>query len=67
MRQWREAFESGHARAIGPPEMLKLIAQVVRHYLTRGWDTAHLQAPGSTVARTRLREDVLAGNVFRPV
>ena len=30
LRFWREAFESGHARAIGPPEMLKLIAQVVQ-------------------------------------
>ena len=29
VRRWREAFESGHARAIGPPEMIKLIAQVV--------------------------------------
>ena len=29
LRFWREAFESGHARAIGPPEMLRLIAQVV--------------------------------------
>jgi hypothetical protein len=30
LRLWREAFESGHARAIGPPQMLKLIEQVVR-------------------------------------
>jgi hypothetical protein len=30
LRFWREAFESGHARAIGPPQMLKLIEQVVR-------------------------------------
>jgi hypothetical protein len=29
LRFWREAFESGHARAIGPPQMLKLIEQVV--------------------------------------
>ncbi len=30
VRLWREAFESGHARAIGPPEMIRLIAQVVQ-------------------------------------
>ena len=29
IRHWREAFESGHARAEGPPQTLKLIAQVV--------------------------------------
>ena len=29
IRQWREAFESGHARAEGPPRTLQLIAQVV--------------------------------------
>jgi hypothetical protein len=43
----------------------QLIAQVVRHYLTRGWDTAHKLMPYSTNARTRLREDIAAGNVFR--
>jgi hypothetical protein len=30
LRHWREAFESGHARATGPPQTLKLIEQVVR-------------------------------------
>ncbi len=30
LRHWREAFESGHARAMGPPQTLKLIEQVVR-------------------------------------
>ena len=29
IRHWREAFESGHARAEGPPRTLQLIAQVV--------------------------------------
>ena len=29
IRHWREAFESGHARAEGPPQVLRLIAQVV--------------------------------------
>jgi len=29
IRHWREAFESGHARAEGPPQTLRLIAQVV--------------------------------------
>ncbi len=29
IRHWREAFESGHARAEGPPKTLQLIAQVV--------------------------------------
>jgi hypothetical protein len=30
IRQWREAFESGHARAVGPPQTLKLIQAVVQ-------------------------------------
>jgi hypothetical protein len=29
IRFWREAFESGHARAVGPPQTLKLIQAVV--------------------------------------
>src|SRR3954453_9357579 len=29
IRNWREAFESGHVRATGPPEILRLIASVV--------------------------------------
>jgi len=29
IRQWREAFEAGHAKASGPPQTLKLIGQVV--------------------------------------
>jgi hypothetical protein len=30
IRFWREAFESGHVKASGPPQTLKLIEQVVR-------------------------------------
>ena len=29
IRHWREAFETGHAKAEGTPEILKLIANVV--------------------------------------
>src|ERR687887_1931704 len=29
VRHWREAFESGHVKASGPPEILKLIQSVV--------------------------------------
>jgi hypothetical protein len=29
IRHWREAFEVGHVKASGPPEILKLIASVV--------------------------------------
>ncbi len=29
VRHWREAFESGHVKATGPPEILKLIQSVV--------------------------------------
>jgi hypothetical protein len=29
LRHWREAFESGHAKASGPPQTLQLIAQVI--------------------------------------
>jgi hypothetical protein len=28
LRHWREAFESGHARAEGPPQVLELIRRV---------------------------------------
>lgn len=30
IRFWREAFQSGHVKASGPPKTLELIAQVVR-------------------------------------
>ena len=29
IRHWREAFEKGHVRATGPPEILRLIGNVV--------------------------------------
>jgi hypothetical protein len=29
IRHWREAFEAGHVRASGPPQILQLIANVV--------------------------------------
>jgi hypothetical protein len=29
IRHWREAFESGHVKASGPPEILRLIQSVV--------------------------------------
>ena len=29
LRHWREAFQSGHAKASGPPQILDLIRQVV--------------------------------------
>src|ERR671934_2461171 len=29
IRHWREAFEAGHVKASGPPEILKLIQSVV--------------------------------------
>ena len=29
IRAWREAFETGHVKASGPPEILKLIQNVV--------------------------------------
>jgi hypothetical protein len=29
IRHWREAFETGHVRATGPPEILRLIQSVV--------------------------------------
>ena len=30
IRHWRECFQSGHVKASGPPEILKLITNVVR-------------------------------------
>jgi hypothetical protein len=29
LREWRKAFETGHAKAEGPPEILQLISRVV--------------------------------------
>jgi hypothetical protein len=29
IRHWRESFETGHVKATGPPEILKLISSVV--------------------------------------
>ena len=36
VRQWREAFESGTVKASGPPEILKLIQNVVEKQEERG-------------------------------
>ena len=36
VRQWREAFESGVVKASGPPEILKLIQNVVEKQEERG-------------------------------
>lgn len=32
VRHWRQAFESGHATASGPPQILKLVANVVERH-----------------------------------
>ena len=49
LRHWREAFESGHARAQGPPPTLKAIEQVVRDQEQR--DRARRPRSGNRVAR----------------
>ena len=36
IRHWREAFESGHGKATGPVEILKLIQSVVERQEERG-------------------------------
>ncbi len=36
IRQWREAFESGHAKASGPAEIIRLIQNVVAKQEERG-------------------------------
>ena len=36
VRQWREAFQSGTVKATGPPEILKLIQNVVEKQEERG-------------------------------
>jgi len=36
IRHWREAFESGHVKATGPTEILKLIQSVVERQEERG-------------------------------
>ncbi len=36
VRQWREAFESGTVKASGPPEILRLIQNVVEKQEERG-------------------------------
>jgi hypothetical protein len=35
LRHWREAFEVGHARAEGPPQVLKLIQTVIQKQADR--------------------------------
>ena len=36
IQQWRDAFEHGHAKASGPPEILRLIENVVERQEERG-------------------------------
>ena len=36
VRQWREAFQSGTVKATGPPEILKLIQNVIEKQEERG-------------------------------
>jgi hypothetical protein len=43
----------------------RLICQIMRYYLTTGWDAANTLAPGSSLARSQLSKDVAAGKVFR--
>ncbi len=54
IRHWREAFESGHVKASGPPEILKLIQSVVLRQEERT-RTRKLRAktPGAASARAR--------------
>ena len=54
IRHWREAFETGHVRASGPPEILKLIQSVVMRQEERT-RTRKLRAksPGAPPARSR--------------
>lgn len=49
LRHWRETFESGHARAIGPPQTLRLIEQVVRKQEER--DRTRKPRSGNRAAR----------------
>ncbi len=49
LRHWRETFESGHARALGPPQTLKLIEQVVRKQEER--DRTRKPRSGNRAAR----------------
>ena len=54
IRHWREAFESGHVRATGPTEILKLIESVVvkQEERTR---TRKLRAKTGAASSARLR------------
>ena len=54
IRHWREAFESGHVRATGPAEILKLIESVVvkQEERTR---TRKLRAKTGAASSARLR------------
>ena len=53
IRHWREAFQSGHVRATGPTEILKLIESVVVRQEERT-RTRKLRAKTAASASTRL-------------
>ncbi len=54
IRHWREAFESGHVRASGPPEILKLIQSVVLRQEERTRTRKlRAKAPAAPSARAR--------------
>jgi hypothetical protein len=54
IRHWREAFESGHVRATGPAEILKLIQNVVLRQEERT-RTRKLRSKTPTAPSARLR------------
>ena len=54
IRHWREAFESGHVRATGPAEILKLIQSVVLRQEERT-RTKKLRSKTPTAPSARLR------------
>ena len=42
IRHWRDAYEHGHIRASGDPNVLKLVGQVIEHQIARrGMKKAH--------------------------
>ena len=65
IRHWRECFESGHVKASGPPEILKLIANVVlkqeertrtRRLQTRSGGSGVQRDPGHHLAHDPVRD-----------
>src|SRR5215210_4036827 len=61
IRHWREAFESGHVKATGPVEILKLIQSVIERQEERSRTRKLRDADAGGVGAARAHHRLLAG------